>query len=351
MRTGWIVGVAMVIGCSSESGLHLGLEPKTPVEEEPDPPAPPAPDEPATLRGTVCSPNGAGPVTHADVTVMVEPEPVQSTTDASGLFVIDDLPPGTWEVVIEKGSFVLTEEVVLEAGRVTNLSNEDECVPLEQGDLEIAVVTGLYDKIEDLLDGLGLEYDQINGKSGQDHVDLLLDPARMAEYDLIFFNCGMQENWLSDKVEIADNLRDFVKGGGSLYASDWAFLMVEGPWGDQIDFLGDDNDNNDARRGNRGDVDAVVLDPAMVSALGGDQANLHFDLWDWVAMEDAKAEWLLEGDYKYRDGAFGGAAPGSGPMAVRFHDGDGTVVYTSFHNENQTTGDMLVLLEEIIFSL
>ena len=40
------------------------------------------------------------------------------------------------------------------------------------------------------------------------------------------------------------------------------------------------------------------------------------------------------------------------PLAIRYHRGEGTVVYTTFHNDAQgTTFDVDKLLQEMIFSL
>src|SRR5262245_18911886 len=107
----------------------------------------------------------------------------------------------------------------------------------------------MYDKIQDLLDDLGLDYDVIKGVSGNDHVQFLRDPSALAKYDLVFFNCGLSENWTQYREEVSANLENYVKNGGSVYASDWAFLLVERTWPDEIDFHGDDTDNWAARVG------------------------------------------------------------------------------------------------------
>ena len=39
------------------------------------------------------------------------------------------------------------------------------------------------------------------------------------------------------------------------------------------------------------------------------------------------------------------------PYVVQFSSGSGRVTYTSFHNEAQTTADMDVVLEQLLFTL
>jgi len=341
----WIAVSALLVGCGSESGLYSGLHPDdAPTTSEP---APVPPEGEASLKGLVCTPNGNGGVAGATVTVLTD-DPVTGTTDQDGRFRIDGLPPGKWDVEISKGSFVQDYTVKLVDGQVTNLDPGERCVPLDQGDLKIAVVTGQYDKIQDLLDQLGLDYDIVKGITGNDHVQFLRDPAALAKYDLIFFNCGLAENWTSYRDEVTANLKDYVKNGGSIYASDWAYLLVERTWPDEIDFVGDDTNNWAARVGTPQNLTADVLDPSMKTVLGSDSAKLSFNLDEWATMSDAKADVLIDGTYKYRQS---GVKSENGPLAVQFDSGGGTVIYTSFHNESQTTDDMLKLLSEMILSL
>ena len=60
-------------------------------------------------------------------------------------------------------------------------------------------------------------------------------------------------------------------------------------------------------------------------------------------------EVLIEGEYTYSEGLFN-SANRTAPLAYRMQD-NGTVIYTTFHNEQQTTVDMSVILQEIILSL
>lgn len=344
---GWLLGlVAFSVGCASENGLYHGQKRDRPVEEEPE--EPPV-EGSATLKGKVCAFDGDSAVTHAKITVHHDAGPgwsksSETETDAEGKFILKDLPPGTWPVLIQKGSFEKYLEVKLKADKVTDLT-VDECVPLEQGETKIAVVTGQYDDIGALIDQLELEYDRINGRTGTAYVDFLRDPDQLAQYDIIFFNCGMGEAWTQHKEEVTDNLKQYVRNGGSIYASDWAYWLVESTWPGQNDFLGNDLPIN-TLAGAAQQIEADVLDPAMVAALGSNTANLNYDLPGWAAMTGSDAEVLIRAQFRVQ-----GAGMQTGPLATRIHDGEGMALFTTFHNEQQTTNDMLVLLDEIILSL
>ena len=88
------------------------------------------------------------------------------------------------------------------------------------------------------------------------------------------------------------------------------------------------------------------------AALGSDQASIYYDLGSWAAPDRVDhGTPLLRGTYTYYHPVTWNPVSEEGPLAARMGDGSGTVLYTSFHNEQQTTLDMDVLLQEIIFSL
>jgi hypothetical protein len=177
----------------------------------------------------------------------------------------------------------------------------------------------------------------------------------MLEYDIIFFNCGISEDWLMYEDEIKTNIRNFVEQGGSVYASDWAHIFVEASFPSKIDFHGEDHDFQSARVGNEGFISATVLDSTMIEILGSETAEINFDLASWVIADnvDDDVETLLKANvegYDWYD--YNLIQIEDAPLAVRFEYGEGKLIFTSFHNEHQnTTFDMETLLKEIIFSL
>ncbi|MEZ4239198.1 MAG: hypothetical protein R3F59_24195 [Myxococcota bacterium] len=167
----------------------------------------------------------------------------------------------------------------------------------------------------------------------------------MNGYDVIFFDCGIDTHFRDDAA-LVDTLQQFVQDGGSLYASDLAFPVVEAPFPAKIDFQGNDASDFAPGVGARGEVDADVLDPVMQQVLGSNTALVEFNLGGWAAMVSTTGDTLLEGSYPQM-----GGGRDAGPLAVRFTAGSGTVVYTSFHNEQQINFDMATLLQEMVLSL
>lgn len=332
---------------ASPDGEQVGdtpLDSGTPVET--------APGETGSIKGRVCDTSGDGWVVGATVYVIidydgdgVEDDRITTTTDSDGYFLLEGVPMGHSTVYVEKGSFSTTFEVTLDEPGVTELS-EEECLTAE--DVKIAVITGQYDSIEHILDDLGLEYDTYKGVNGTAYVDFLTDSAAMAEYDIIFLNCGIANGWVTRSGEVGTNIKDFVEGGGSIYASDWAYFLFEKGFPDAVDYYGDDTVQGSAWVGQSTTINADVLDANIAAIVGGSKAELNFNLVQWVVPTSAKStvDVLLEG----KAPLLNGSNQADSPLAVRFEKG-GTALYTTFHNEAQTTVDMDAILEEFIFSL
>ena len=161
--------VAMVAGCASEQGIYGGVDPDGAGTElgDPDDGRPGDDDddwsastdpfvEAGAVEGRVCAPDGETYLSLATVTVLTDYGNVTGLTDGEGYFLIDAIPVGTWPIIVEKGSFSVSHEVTIEAGQRTSLATE-VCVPLDPGTVDIAVVTGSYDSIEDVLDVLAID--------------------------------------------------------------------------------------------------------------------------------------------------------------------------------------------------
>lgn len=326
-------------------------------EDDPgdDPDEPDQPDEPlgdSGLMGRVCDPAGADWVVGARVYIDLDPSNpgtliVETVTDADGWFTFEGLPAGSYTVYIEKGSFSHSFEVELFEGERLELE-EAEC--LDPDSIDIAVVTGEYDDIGHILNGLGVTYDTYEGTTSTDYYRLLRDPALLAQYDIVFINCGVNFDWLTHHSEIGQNLATYVQSGGSLYASDWAYYFVEASFGNAVDFYGDDAAVGPALVGDFGYINASVDDPVMQTVLGQTEAELYFDFNNWAIPEYAGANStvLLTADAPLYES---NTTVAGAPMAIRHEAGDGQVLFTSFHNEQQNTLHMDLLLREIVLSL
>jgi hypothetical protein len=308
---------------------------------------PPAPVGVGAVTGVICATDGEGPVVAAEVWVEIDSVQYSDQTDAEGLFLLEDLPAGTHTVTAEKGSFSTTFEVLIEENQLLELPVE-ECL---DGNINIAVIQGEFDSIENVLLSMAIEFDLYPVISSADSVALLRDPSALAAYEILLINCDFALEWGGHQHEITQNLAEFVANGGSLYVSDWSFYVLETTFPDAIDFLGNDLDPWEPLAGPQGSVTAQVVDEDLKASLGKDEAEVVFDQWGWAvpqAVGDAVV--LVEASVTVVD-LWGTESSFVSPLVVRLDHGDGTVYYTAFHNEAQITGDMLVILEQIVENL
>jgi len=333
---------------SNEAGdLNDTASPEMEPDIEPDPD-----NLTSGLKGRICDPSGGYWVVGATASAEWDANgdgimdfEVLEQTDGEGRFTLLDLPPGPNHIEVSKGSFSTSIDVDLVAGQILEL-DEPSC--LDRENIHIAVVTGEYDDIGEILTDLTLAYDSYDGISSTEYLALLGDPGAMAAYDIIFLNCGIEWSWLSQQEQIGANIVDYVQQGGSLYASDWAYWFIEKSYPDLLDFRGDDATVGDAFNGAPGSFIATVVDANMQGLLGSNTAEITFNYNAWAVPQTAgtQAKILVKGDMSLEDGT----PVSDSPLSVRLLGGD-RVIYTAFHNESQTTLDMDLLLLEIILSL
>lgn len=309
------------------------------------------------VEGRVCGPAGDVWLADANVYVIRPDDSVNGTnTDLDGYFTLSDIHAGSQTVFIEKGSFSTSVQVEVVDGETTELP-EPACV--DAGSAHVAVVTGDWDNIETILAGVGISdvtmYDGLTGQAPTDH-DLIGDLALLSSYDIVFLNCGQYEADFFSNPTYVNNLRMYVDAGGSLYASDWAYDFVEIAFPDSIDFEGTDTQQNAAAVGESGPMTAQVSDPALATALGDTTVSLNYDLPQWVVPTaiGGNARVLVTGNasaFSYE--TFQTYNIPNAPLAVQFHFGSngGSVIYTSFHNEQQSTQDMDLILNYMVFEL
>ncbi len=190
-----------------------------------------------------------------------EPPPgaVVGTSDHKGRFTVSSVLPGDYWLVVEKGLFRLERRISVSEGEIIELPAEMTTLPSVHNPAignwvpHIAVATGNFDKLEDVLGKMGIgTVDSGNAFTegpGSDRIDfylnggrtdlmrvrgslaqLVADRERLMSYHIVFIPCagGLNTDALQN-VEVLRNLRDFVKEGGKLYVTDWS-----GEWHDNI---------------------------------------------------------------------------------------------------------------------
>ena len=195
--------------------------------------------------------------------------------------------------------------------------------------------TDLWDDMGRLLRELGEGYDYTPITTSQ----IAQNPKMLDDYDVLFLTCAPNTG-----PEISGIIRDYVARGGTLYASDFRFdILKHRNAFEELVY------HPHALKGAGGQtVTATVKNQSLREALGSDHIDLEFDLpaWRTAAFRSPPAEVLLEGRFRTTGGSYRTA-----PLLVRFPFGDGTVIFTSFHNEKINRGDATKLLQYLVFTL
>jgi len=320
-----------------------------------------------SIKGRVCAPNANVFVNDARVWVEGsgcggEPFTIETTSAADGTYYLLDLPCGTHTLRIEKGSFGATHPVTVVGGELLDVTGAANKLCFGSSAAKIAVLDGSWDDMGGLLEQLGLRYDFYNdhGDDGADGsiVDLLADPQRLQSYDILFANCGGTTGWLpQDEPAVMPNVKDFVLAGGSLYMSDYAWVLGEWSFPDKVEWY----DNDDPTSMGQADspqvipsgthVRATVADGTLSTYLGKSTIDIVFDQGPQIAPVA-----VANGAFAHVIGDI--VVPlqlsiPDAPLTLSYvpADGAGRVIYTNFHNDAQATADMLTILNYLVFTL
>ena len=221
-------------------------------------------------------------------------------------------------------------------------------IPVATRPLRLAVTESQKDKDGRIWDDMGKLLSSL-GKGyqfRQFHARELLDGKKMADFDVLFLTCApggadpiFDGNPLRVEPAFAENLRNFVAQGGTLYASDWRYDAIEAAFSDVASIRLKDDGRAQA-------VTADVVD-AGLRDLMGPTVPLTFDLdkWKTAAFAGDRVKVLIEGKYQRQRGGISKA-----PLLVKFQWHKGTVIFTSFHNERQNSTIEQQLLKYLVFS-
>lgn len=283
------------------------------------------------IAGTVTYQDGVTPVFGATVTATSTSAMCVTYTATSGYdgkFTMTGVVDGTYQVTADKGPFHAEGQVTVSGGK----SPGGMVLMLDVDPSMIGVVPGSFDDIGAILDDLGYEYTTLYDAD-------LADSSNLDPLVLLFLNCGSDTSYASDTT-VQDNLKNYVNGGGYLYASDWDFEYIEACWPTAITFYG-----TDPYIGEEQTITADVVDPDLAAYLGKDTAQIIFDLPSWVVIDSVATttDVLVQGDFATSVGPLADK-----PLMVSFDYGSGLVAYTCFHNEAQLTTDARKLLNYFI---
>lgn len=382
------LALATLAACEKEEFRGV---PKT-CEEDPTMAHCPKPCDRGWVTGRVCAPDQQTFVGGATVFAAGECQGQtfneRATADGEGRFTMN-LPAGTHNITALSGSFSRSYSVTVDADGTTQIPDDQLCFRREEAP-RIAAITGINERMEDLLNELGLDVDVYGGTADTfleegEGFDLLTDPQKLAEYDVLFINCGAGRRSVSRKQvidlqgkasTIGRNLEQFVLSGGSLYVSDWAFLYVHLAFGDitwrtlnrNVDFT-KPFDTNELRGFGEQTIDADIVDSSLAEYLGKDRVQIRFprgtengvnvSAYHWGLVDQlGPASALIRGDAlmcnsKNNCDEPSGTARNT-PLALMLDTVEGpggAVIYTSFHNIAQKTADVGEILNYLVFKL
>lgn len=170
-----------------------------------------------TVTGKIYAGNGSTTLPGVKIFVDVAGEIYFTTSNSSGSFSLD-IPEGDQIMNIQAGNGKIFRSQI----PVHVIKEQTTNIPASSCKLtqvaKLAYIPGAWDKIEDVITSLGYSSTQIT-------VSDLSVLDTLDNYSGIFLNCGKSDVLDSLKYE---NLKQFVLGGGSLYASDYAVEYLTG---------------------------------------------------------------------------------------------------------------------------
>lgn len=203
--------------------------------------------------------------------------------------------------------------------------------------------------------GEGYEYTPIS-------MDDLLDSEKLSQYDVVFLTCGTDvRSWLQEAVgsgargsrtysgdpvviaRLQRSLKNFANQGGTLYASDWRYIILDLAF----ELTAGEDLGGETQKGEVQELDAEIVLPALQEFLRAKTIRLRFDQPGWYPADlgGERAKVLLRGNYRTMLGH-----QRQSPLLVQIPYGEGSIIFTSFHNESQNSEIELDLLKYLVFT-
>ena len=241
-------------------------------------------------------------------------------------------------------------------GDVTLVDDRETTGILDVNLGEIAVITGDYERSEEMLAQVNATFTLVDGyidggAEGSDLVDypddmppvedFLSDDEQVLAFDTLLLNCGIRgagginpqtlepERSLLERADVRRNLRNFVANGGVVYVSDQSYALVEAAIPELFDFRGADEAVGEALQGAESLLTGTVQNEALQTALGG---QVEVELTErWAMVNPIEGAWVTAEAPIRRDDGVVYVAPDT-PLITRRSHGEGEVVFSSFHN-------------------
>ena len=209
--------------------------------------------------------------------------------------------------MVEKAQFRIVREIVVRGEFVSDLPQDFTTLPSQTNEgrgewaPKIAIASGSYDSLEDILGKLGFgEVDGsgsfvANSAAGYFDVysnggdidsaaigtlgDLVSDLNTMLQYHVILVPCS-GDTWTSMlyQKDVLENIREYVGAGGKLYVTDWSGEWADNVFPAQVELAGDVDTPASAynagsgswNTGSFGNADGDSSYDSMSSAVDGD---------------------------------------------------------------------------------
>ena len=195
---------------------------------------------------------------------------------------------------------------------------------MTKAEYKLIIVPGSYDDLGKILTKLGYKYKKTNSP---DHA---CNKKLLSNCKALFVACGAD---LSVSNKNKDVIREYVRKGGAIYASDLASSFIDSVFPGKITFDSSSYDNG---------IKVNVKDPGLAEVIGSN-INLHHDT------EIHGVEKVSEGVQVLIEGPREKNARKRYPYLVLFHYGEGLVIYTVFHNSEQVSKTEKKLLNYLVF--
>lgn len=152
-------------------------------------------------------------------------------------------------------------------------------------------------------------------------------------------------------TEPLQHVCDFGQQDRLLFATDWAYDVIEFCWPDAIEFVGDDAQVDGAQTGVASSGVLASVNDDVLREDVGDVVSVAYDYTAWAAIESVgkDTEVLLSGDIAYQASATESATTLTNvPLLVRFPTRSGTVLFSTFHLSAQNpTLQQAILLDAV----